>query len=273
MSTEDVLDYSRSFAINTSAQDGVERNTCRTQLLARCTLPDATGAAREFSLGKECIGEYMYQKRDIAQEPTSEVCIIFNTEDSSRLKKFANHESDVIQSGEMTVPPKGFDGSYANWTSLRLVDAWRAGRSLTSADAVIEATLAGEPMVGRTTLATKYGDAVLEYQIPYVNVHSPERRFQVDVVPVLYPDTNRDAEWMVERFRLAYVMYNQLDTDEFAIRVPTRVIADGPGRPCTTRGWSKRRHDTISSGWANDRARELPLRRLWFSHPPWCPVR
>lgn len=114
MSTEDVLDYSRSFAINTSAQDGVERNTCRTQLLARCTLPDATGAAREFFLGKECIGEYMYQECGIAQEPTSEVCIIFSTEDSSLLKKFANHESDVEQAGEMAVPRKGFDGSYAN---------------------------------------------------------------------------------------------------------------------------------------------------------------
>ena len=229
MGTEQVLDYSRSFAINTSAQDGVERNTCRTQLLARCTLPDDTGATRDFYLGKECIGEYMYQERGIAQVPTSEVCILFSAGDSSLLKKFVNHDDDVIQAGEMAVPRKGFDGSYANWTSLRFVHGWRSARPLSCAEAVIEATLAGEPMVGRTTLAAERGDAILEYPIPYVNVHPPDGRFQVDVGPILYPNPDSDAEWMVERLQLAYVMYNGFDTAEFALRVPTRVTEDGPG--------------------------------------------
>ena len=225
--TEDVLDYSRSFAINTSAQDGVERNTCRTQLLARCTLEDG-GVPRDYFLGKECIGEYMYQTRGIAQVPTSEVCIIFSDEDSSLLKKFANHENDVVQAGEMMVPRKGFDGSFANWTSLQFVRRWRAGRRLVSVDAVIEATLTGEPMVARTTLATPRGKAVLEYPIPYINVHPPDARFQVDVGPILYPMPDSEARLMVERFHLAYVMYNSFDTAELALRVPTRLTAHGP---------------------------------------------
>ena len=223
MSTEQVLDYSRSFAINSSARDGVEKNTCRTQLLARCSVAEADGDDSDYFLGKECIGEYMYQERGIAQVPTSEVCIIFSDDDSSLLKKFANHESDVVQAGEMTVPRKSFDGSYANWISLRFVQKWRAARPLISVDAIIAATLAGEPMVGRTTLAT---GAVLEYPIPYMNVHPPESRFQVDVGPILYPDTDSTAPMMVQRLQLAYVMFNQLDQAEFAVRVPTLVAAD-----------------------------------------------
>ena len=230
LSTEQVLDYSRSFAINTSARDGVEQNTCRTQLLARCSLPDDAGVVRDFFLGKECIGEYMYLDRGIAQVPTSEVCIIFSAEDSSLLKKFVNHDNDVIQAGEMTVARRGFDGSYANWTSLRFVCDWRVARPLSSTEAVIEATLAGEPMIGRTTLTSEAGsEAVLEYPIPYVNVHPPDNRFQVDVGPILYPDTGSTAALMVERFQLAYVMYNEFDRGEFALRVPTRVAADQPG--------------------------------------------
>jgi hypothetical protein len=191
-------------------------------------LPDDSGSTRDYFLGKECIGEYMYKERGIAQVPTSEVCIIFSGEDSSLLKKFVNHDNDVIQAGEMTVPRKGFDGSYANWTSLRFVHSWRTGRPLTTAEAIIEATLAGEPMVGRTTLALGEAEAILEYPIPYMNVHPPDGRFQVDVGPILYPGKSGDDAWMVQRFQLSYVMYNDFDSAEFALRVPTPV-ADGEG--------------------------------------------
>lgn len=224
MSAVSILDYCRSFAINTSAKNGEENNTCRTQLLSRCSLPDDTGRQRDYFLGKECIGEYMYQDGGIAQVPTAEVCVIFNVDESSLLKKFANHQYDVIQAGELTVARKGFDGSYANWTALRFIHRRSPAHLLKSVDAIIEATLAGKPLIGRTTLATGAGTkAVLEYPISYMNVHPPEGRFQVDVGPILYPDGSSTAELMVQRFHLAYVMYNELDEAEFALRLPTRV--------------------------------------------------
>ena len=230
----EVLDYRSCFAINTSAKDGEEQNTCRTQLLARCVLTDkSSGQSEQFFLGKECIGEYMYQERGIAQVPTSEVCTIFGAQDSSLLKKFANHDNDVIQPGAMTVPRKGFDGSYANWTSLNFVLKEATARPLQNTDEIIAATLAGEPLVGRTTLDDAEGDwqAVLEYPIPYMNVHPPEDCFQVDVGPILYPDFAATAPSLVERLQLAYVMYNQLDAAEFALRVPTQVAE---GQSATT---------------------------------------
>ena len=219
----EVLDYRRCFAINTSARDGEEKNTCRTQLLARCALDRAD--EEEFFLGKECIGEYMYREGSIAQVPTSEVCIIFGRKQSSLLKKFANHKNDVVQAGPLDVRRKGFDGSYAYWTDLRFVLNRAEGRLLSTAEEIIGATLEGETLVGRTMLVDGEGkgSAVLEYPIPYMNVHPPEQQFQVDVGPILYPDFAATAESPVERLQLAYVMFNQLDEVEFALRLPTRV--------------------------------------------------
>ena len=235
----EILDYRNSFAINSSARNGEEKNTCRTQLLARCVLTSKdSGHSEQFFLGKECIGEYMYQERGIAQVPTSEVCIIFSAGDSSLLKKFANHDNDVVQPGAMTVPRKGFDGSYANWTSLRFILKEAAARPLQTTDEIIRATLEGAPLVGRTTLDAPESNwqAVLEYPIPYMNVHPPENRFQVDVGPILYPDFSSAVPSLVERLQLAYVMYNQLDGVEFALRAPTRVTA---GQSATTLHYSE----------------------------------
>lgn len=234
----ELIDYSRSFAINTSAVDGAENNTCRTQLLARCCFTDSDGVERNYFLGKECIGEYVYKEK-IAQIPTAEVCIIFSENDSSLLKKFVDHKNDVVQTGEMTVPRKCFDGSYANWTALRFHFTPKTARLLSSpdlyaeasahAEAIIEATLAGEPLVARTTIETPDdGNVLLEYPIPYMNVHPPENRYQVDVGPILFLDPQPESGHTVERFHLAYIMYNEPDRAEFAFRVPTRV-GDGVG--------------------------------------------
>tara|TARA_Y100000588_G_scaffold281769_1_gene298884 strand:- start:719 stop:1474 length:756 start_codon:yes stop_codon:yes gene_type:complete len=242
-----VIDYRSSFAVNTSAKDGEEQNTCRTQLLARCALTHASsGRAEQFFLGKECIGEYMYQARGIAQVPTSEVCIIFSEGDSSLLKKFANHDNDVVQPGEMTVPRKGFDGSYANWTSLNFILKEAAAQPLQTADEIVAATLNGDPLVGRTTLDDKEGGwrAVLEYPIPYMNVHPPQNLFQVDVGPILYPDFTATTPSLVERLQLAYVMYNRLDVAEFALRVPTQVAE---GQTATTLHYSEVVEETAPS--------------------------
>lgn len=235
----ELLDYRSCFAINSSARDGEEKNTCRTQLLARCAFSRSSdGHTEQYFLGKECIGEYMYQERGIAQVPTSEVCTIFSDADSSLLKKFANHDNDVVQPGEMTVPRKGFDGSYAHWTSLRFLLKEVEGRLLETPDEIINATINGAPLVGRTTLDDPSGEwqAILEYSVPYMNVHPPENRFQVDVGPILYPDFDSTAPSLVERLQLAYVMFNRLDAVEFALRVPTRVAE---GHSATTLHYSE----------------------------------
>ena len=93
-------------------------------------------------------------------------------------------------------------------------------------------------MVGRTELIdhARGRRAVLEYPIVYMNVHPPQNRFQVDVGPILFPDLESKEESSIQRLQLAYVMYNQLDKAEFAIRVPTRVTE---GQTAVTLHYSK----------------------------------
>ena len=225
----EALDYRNSFVINTAAQDGVEMNTCRAQINASCVLTDtAAGQSHELYLGKECIGEHMYKEIGIAQVPTSEVATIFGRSESSLLKKFANHDSDVVQSGAMDVRRKGFAGGYSYWTDLQFILRSAQVRPLETVEEIIAATLAGEAMVGRTALIDpeRGWEAALEYPINYVNVHPPAGRFQVDVGPILYPDLTSTEASVVDRVQLAYVMYNQLDEVEFALRMPT-AVAEG----------------------------------------------
>ena len=224
-----VLDYRNSHIITVAAMDGVDMNTCRTQVLASCALTDINaGQTYEFYLGKECIGEYMYQEAGIAQVPTSEVGIIFSKGESSLWKKFADHNHDVIQSGPWDVRRKSFAGGHAYWTDLQFILKSAEARPLPTSDEITASTMAGEAMVGRTELSDpeRGWKATLEYPVSYVNIHPPAGRFQVDVGPILFPDFASTEDMIVDRIHLAYVLYNQLDEVEFAIREPT-IVTDG----------------------------------------------
>ena len=225
----EVLEYHRCFAVNTAAIDGVETNTCRTQILAKCELLNgASGEAGTFFLGKECIGEFMYQAGGMAQVPTAEVCCIFSEGESSQLKKFANHERDVRQSHRCGEKVQLFDGRYACWTELRLDLKTAPARLLETPDDIIAATLASEAMVGRTALEDEASQwqAVIEFPIVYMNAHPPAKRFQVDVGPVLFPDFSTEAPSPIAMLELAYILFNEFDKVEFAVRAPTRVADD-----------------------------------------------
>ncbi len=232
----DILDYRNSFVIYTSARDGVETNTCRILVEATCTLVDeGSGESRAFYLGRECIGEYIYEER-IAQEPTSEVAIIFCDGPTALIKKFASCERDVIQIADIGQKRQSFDGSFAHWTDLKYLFRNTSARQLADAKEIIAATVDGETMVGRTMLPGPNGGttAILEYPISYMNVHPPIDGFQVDVGPILLPRLDSDEEPSVSRMQLAYVMYNNLESVEFAVRVPTLIDAS-----VTTQHYSK----------------------------------
>ena len=137
-------------------------------------------------------------------------------------------ERDVVQIADMGQKRKGFDGRRSHWIDLRYVLPEGEATALASAEEVIAATLEGALMVGRTTLAdiASGRSAVMEYPIPYINVHPPIKRFQVDVGPILFADLASDEEPLVARLNLAYVMFNEFDKAEFALRVATPIGED-----------------------------------------------
>jgi len=227
-----ILDYNRCSAINTAAVDGIEVNTCRTRILARCELTDEeSGQHEDFYLGKACIGENMYVGEDITQLPPSEVSIIFHERYYKLIKKAANHKDDIVQVQPHDKKVQRHDGKYVYWTDFSLDLKNVSARPLETADEIVKATLEDEPMVGRTTVADRDRKwrAVLEYPIIYMNVHVPSKRFGVDVGPVLFPDFSSTATPLISRMELAYIMYQRLDRAEFAVRVATRLTEnDGP---------------------------------------------
>ncbi len=226
----DVLDYGSSFVIYTGAVDGVEINTCRTQILSRCVVSDdRTGESGDFFLGKECIGEAVYDDSHVAHLPAFEVSVIFSEGSNALIKKYADHKDDLSQVGDVAVRRRSHDGRYAYWTDLRFHLKKAEARPLESRDEIIEATLDLQPMTGRTTLRSDDGawNAVVEYPIMYMNVHPPIDGIQVDAGPVLLPDPGSKAKELVSRLDYAYVMYNQLDRAEFALRKPTPVGEEG----------------------------------------------
>jgi hypothetical protein len=224
-----ILDYRNCFTLNHSARDGVAKNICRTQLLAKCTLTNRqTSESFDYFLGKECIGEHMYLDIGIAQVPTSEVAVIFNPNETSLQKQFVDHDNDVVQSGPFSAKRKGFDDGYSYSTELQFILDGAEGTSLTTPQGISKAMMKGKPMVGRTTLDGEESgwSAVLEYPLAYMNVQPDFEVFQVDMGPILYPDFDSTAEMLVDRLQFAYIMYNRFDEAEFAIRVPTKVAED-----------------------------------------------
>jgi len=234
-----ILDFHRCFALNTSARDGVDNNTCRTQLIARCELVNqVTSDTGEFFLGKACIGEHMYKDGRIVQVPTAEVCLIFCKDDWLLVKKFANHDDDVIQVGSADDNPPDFDGKQSCWSDFRFHLNHAVARRLSSVEDIINATLAFETLVGRTTIfdASRQWRAVLEYPVAYMNVHPPIKEFTLDVGPILFPDLDSVAMPLIRRMELAYILYKSLDHAEFAVRVPTKI---NPGAAIQTLHYAK----------------------------------
>ena len=238
----DILDYRNCFALNTAARAGVDCNTCRTQLLARCELTNQeTGQTGEFFLGKNCIGEHMYKNGGIVQVPTAEVCLIFCKDDWMLAKKFADHDADLIQVGNDENNPPDFDGQSSYWSDFQLHLPCITARPLPSPDDIITATLAFEPLVGRTTISdtSDRWKAVLEYPVVYMNVHPPIKGFTLDVGPVLFPNFDSASIPLIRRMELAYILYKNLDHAEFAVRVPTQIV---PSSPTQTMHYSKVMH-------------------------------
>jgi hypothetical protein len=224
----ELMDFRDSFAIYTSAKDGIESNTCRTQILATCTLIDEGGKNPPvLHLAKECIGEYMYGGK-IAQVPTSEVAIIFCEGPTALVKKFADHANDVVQIADMGGTRKSFDGSYAAWTDMRIMSRTSEAAPLKSIDDIIAATVDGLTIIARTTISASDDRpaAMLEYPVPYINFHPPIQRFQVDVGPILLPRNPVGDEPPVAQMEFAYIMYNDFESAEFAIRAPTPLGAE-----------------------------------------------
>ena len=230
-----VLDYRGCWALERVAIEGVEVNACRTQILSKCELSnEETGEKEEFFLAKACIGENMYDKsgnalrEGITQIPTCEICRILNVGMMAELKKYADHDNDVVFVGKHAEKRKLFDGRDAYWTDFRLDLKEAEGKPLETKEEICQSTSESIPMVARTT----YWDdnhawkAMLEYPVVYLNWHPTTKEFGLDVGPILYADLRSISNPLISCLEMAYVIYQCFDRAEFAVRVPTKIKED-----------------------------------------------
>lgn len=237
------LDYSRStltFRIDTlikppitaSHKPPFSLNNARIVLESTCWITDArTGRTHRFVHGASCKTEKVGVERDIWLRPNADFVPIASEEEILVFKTYAEQgesiplwpEGSGTQNEIQRVP---LADAYSDFT----VDlAWVEGEVLPDAQAIVEAGLAGERLVARTTLTRDPYTAVIEYPVKTINLNERDWIYQTDTGPHLLPDLSRPADDLLGGMALAFSAFNVADWIECIVRVPTE-IAGGAAR-------------------------------------------
>jgi hypothetical protein len=207
------------------------QNTARLQLDALCTLTEtSTGASTLFALTAPCIGEDMYQDRNLIQSPGYEFRMIASERSYRMIKNHpsAEKDSDVRRSvGEVY---QSFNGLKGRLTEI-VIHAPRApARELPDYGAFEGAFLRNLPLVGITEMESPNGQirARLEYPVRTSNLHRPSRRWQVDAGPALVPDFHGAAGPLIQCLARGYLVYHSPDWAEIALHQPAAAAPWSP---------------------------------------------
>jgi len=217
----EAIDFSRSFV--TFVTPG-RTNNARIQVECRCTLTEGDGAPQEYLLVASCKSENTYADDDLFKVPNYDFCGVFQRPDGADL---AGAEYTIIRTHAAAgVEPDetGAVGDRFDDLVVHLVTTDQA-RVCGSKGEVVQATLAGTPLVGRTALLDRDTGrrAVLEYPIRTMNANDIDTIYQVDTGPVVFPDLASPVERRIESLRLAFVVFSSPERAEFALLAPTPV--------------------------------------------------
>ena len=94
---------------------------------------------------------------------------------------------------------------------------------LPDAQSIVEAGLAGDRLVARTTLTEGPYTAVIEYPVKTINLNERDWVYQTDTGPHLYPDLSRPADQLLAGMELAFSAFNTPEWIECIVRVPTEI--------------------------------------------------
>lgn len=211
---EEVLDYSRSFIAFTTL-DGA--NTARLQVDAACYICKE-GETESYYLVASCRAEEVYRTQGLFKEANYDFSGIFGPERYVILRAYPTHEEGRPGLAERET---GYNRDRFRQVELKLArvraEALRTGRE------VVEAVLAGYPLVGRTALKPRGVDAIiLEYPVKVINVSQERSLYQVDTGPLLYPDPKTQGGWL-DRLKRAYIAYNNPAWVEFIVEEPLEI--------------------------------------------------
>lgn len=227
-------DFSRSFVtfridalkrppITASHEPPFSLNNARIQIECRCVITEgATGDAQSFVLGASCKTERVGVERDIWTEPNADFAPIFSDQHFMHLKTYAKCGTDVELYGQAALQTDRQSGSVTDaFDNARIDIVEHDAAELKTAREIVDATLANQILVARTTIETERYTAVIDYPIKTMNANERDWIYQTDTGPILYPDLTRDPKDLITGFELAFAAFNGPDWTEFIIRTPT----------------------------------------------------
>ncbi len=211
------FDFGRSFATFTTTG---RENNARIQIEAVCDLLRAEREER-YVLVASCKAEDTYGPGPLFRQPNYDFCAIFSVEEYLIVRVGLPLTACWRDSGRIT----------DRFAGVRITLAEASVRLCADPREVVEATLADEPLVGRTELLGKDGAprARLTYPIKTMNVNDDRWVYQIDTGPVLLPDSGRSANeapaaLAIERLDLAFIAWNNLvEGAEFIVQGPVPI--------------------------------------------------
>jgi hypothetical protein len=235
-----VLDYARSslmFRIDTLVKPPITAshkppfslNNARILLESTCWITDERdGRTRRFIHGASCKTERVGVTGDIWMQPNADFVPIASEERILVLKTYARQGDSIPlwpegRGQQNEVQQETLDDAYTGF-SVDLTEV--EGELLPDAKAIVNASLAAERLVARTTMRHGPYSAVIEYPVKTINANERDWIYQTDTGPHLLPDLSRDADDLLGGMRLAYSAFNVPEWIEFIVRVPTRVTDD-----------------------------------------------
>ena len=235
-----VLDYARSsliFRIDTlikppitaSHKPPFSLNNARILLESSCWITDERdGRTRRFVHGASCKTERVGVERDIWMLPNADFIPIASEERILALKTYAR------QGDSIPLWPAG-RGAQNERQEVSLEDAYSGfSVDLTEVDAeplpdarlIVNAVLAAERLVARTTLTEGPYTAVIEYPVKTINANERDWIYQTDTGPHLFPDLTLPPDDLLGGMQLAFSAFNVPAWTEFIVRAPTKITGD-----------------------------------------------
>lgn len=213
----------------TSHKPPFSLNNARIQLDCRCSVTEkSSGWSDTYVLGASCKTERVGVEQDVWTEPNSDFIPIYSDRGFLNLKTYAQTGIDVdlypTGSGGQTDRQSGLRAEVFDDSRIDVVEC--DGEVLTSAAAIVEATLKNQPLNARTEIETDRYCAVIEYPVKTMNANERDDIYQTDTGPIILPDFASEPDEMLQRLELAFAAFNCAKWIEMLVRVPTQVNED-----------------------------------------------
>ena len=176
-------------------------NNARIQIDSVCRITERAGGRRHtFILGGDCKTERVGAERDLFLDPNADFIPIFSDDAFMHIKTFARAGTQA-----QAYPPGS--GEQSDRLTARIADTFvdahldlveREGELLADGEAIVEAILANDLIVGVHRLSTDRYDVEIEYPAKTINANERDIVYQTDTGPILWPDldarTGRPAD-------------------------------------------------------------------------------